>query len=101
MVRCDAADMTLSSNKVQIGRRVTFAGYVVKGATVYADPAKVAAITKYPDQTKLRELRGLFGLTNQMQDYVPGLAGKQKKMKALLNKGVTFWIDEEMREELE
>ena len=73
---------------------------MVKGATVYADPTKVAAITKYPDPTKLRELRGWFGLTNQMQDHVPGLAGKQKKMRTLLNKGVNFWIDEEMREEL-
>ena len=36
-----------------------------------------------------------------MQNYVPGLAGKQKKLRSLLNKGVTFWIDEEMREELE
>ena len=45
-MRCDADNMTLSSNKVQIGRRVTFAGYVVEGATVYVDPAKVAAITK-------------------------------------------------------
>ena len=101
LVRCDAADMTLSSNKVQVGRRVTFAGYVDEGATVYADPAKVAAITKYPEPTKLKELRGWFGLTNQMQNYVPGLAGKQKKLRSLLNKGVPFWIDEEMREELE
>ena len=29
LVRCDAADMTLSSNKVQVGTRVTFAGYVL------------------------------------------------------------------------
>ena len=101
LVRCDAADMTLSSNKVQVGERVTFAGYVVDGATVYADPAKVEAISRYPEPTKLKELRGWFGLTNQMQNYVPGLAGKQKKLRSLLNKGVTFWIDEEMREELE
>ena len=49
----------------------------------------------------MKELRGWFGLTNQMQNYVPGLAGKQRKLRSLLNKGVTFWIDEEMREELE
>ena len=76
LARCDAADMTLLSNKVKMGPRVTFAGYVVEGATIYADPAKVEAITRYPEPTKLRELRGWFGLTNQMQNYVPGLAGK-------------------------
>ena len=53
LVRCDAANMTLSSNKVQVGPRVTFAGYVGEGATV-ADPAKVEAITRYPEPTKLR-----------------------------------------------
>ena len=59
------------------------------------------AITKYPEPTKLKELRGWFGLTNQMQNYVPGLAGKQKKLRTLLNKGVSFWVDNDMREELE
>ena len=93
LVRCDAADMTLSSNKVQVGKRVTFAGYVIDGATVYADRAKVEAITRYPEPTKLKELRGWFSLTNQMQNYVPGLAGKQNKLRSLLNKGVIFWID--------
>ena len=67
-MRCDAADMTLSSNKVQVGPRVTFAGYLVEAATVYAYPAKVEAITRYPEPTKLRELGCWFGLTNQMQN---------------------------------
>ena len=29
------------------------------------------------------------------------MAGKQKKLRTLLNKGVAFWVDDEMREELE
>ena len=82
LVICDEADMTLSSNKVQVGKKVTFTGYVIDGATVYADPAKVEAITRYPEPTKLKELRGWFGLINQMQNYVPGLAGKQKKLRS-------------------
>ena len=82
LVICDEADMTLSSNKGQVGKKVTFTGYVIDGATVYADPAKVEAITRYPEPTKLKELRGWFGLINQMQNYVPGLAGKQKKLRS-------------------
>ena len=101
LARGDTPDMTLSLNKVQVGPRVTFAGYMVEGATIHADPAKVEAITKYPEATKLRELWGWFGLKNQMQSYVPGLAGKQKKLSTLPNKGVTFWVDNKMREELE
>ena len=76
LARCQAVNMTLSSNKIQVGPRVTFAGYVVERTTVYADPAKVEAITWFPEPTKLKELRGWFGLTNQLLNYVPGLAGK-------------------------
>ena len=47
-----------------------------------------------PGDTELQD-------ADQMQNYVPGLAGKQKKLRTLLNKGVTFWIDKKMREELE
>ena len=79
----------------------TFAGYVVESAPAYADPAKVETITRYPEPTKLRELRGWFGIRNQMQNYVPGLEGMQKRLRTLLNKGVVFWVDDEMREELE
>ena len=63
---------------MQVGEKVTFAGYVLDGATVYTDPGKVEAISRYPEPTKLKELRGWFGLTNQIQNYVPGLAGSRR-----------------------
>ena len=43
----------------------------------------------------------MVGIRNQMQNYVPGLEGMQKRLRTLLNKCVVFWVDDEMREELE
>ena len=99
--RCRGAGITLSSNKVQCGSRVTFAGYVVEGTTVFADPRKVKVITKFPEPTNMKELRGWFGLTNQLQHYVPNLAGKQSMLRGLMTKGTIFWVDEAMQEEFE
>ena len=55
--RCRKAGMTLASNKVLVGEKVAFAGYIIDGSTVYADPKKVEAITMFPLPTCLKELR--------------------------------------------
>ena len=68
--------MTLASNKVQVGRMVPFAGYIINGSTQYADPKKVEAVTKFPLPTCQRELREWMGLCNQLNHYVPGFAGE-------------------------
>ena len=54
--RCRKAGMTLTSNNVQVGSRVSFAGYVIKGTTQYPDPKKVEAVTKFPLSTTQKEL---------------------------------------------
>ena len=38
LIRCGKAGMTLASNKVQVGKKVSFAGYVIDGIMQYADP---------------------------------------------------------------
>ena len=57
LIRCRRASRTLASNKVQVGKKVSFAGYVIEGSTQYADPQKVEAITKFPILICQRELR--------------------------------------------
>ena len=56
--RCREAGMTLASNKVQVGSRVSFAGYIIDGNTKYLDPKKVEAVTKFPMPATQKELRG-------------------------------------------
>ena len=56
-IRCRAADMTLASNKVQVGSRVSFSGYIIDGTTQYPNPKKVEAVTKFPLPSTQKELR--------------------------------------------
>ena len=67
--------MTLACNKVQVGEKVAFTGDIIDRQTQYADPKKVEAITKFPRPTNLKELRGWMVMCNQLNHYVPGLAG--------------------------
>ena len=48
--------MTLASNKVQVGSKVSFAGYISNWKTQYPDPKKVEAVTHFPLPTKQREV---------------------------------------------
>ena len=59
---CREAVMILASNKVQVGSRVSFAGYIIDGTTQYHNPKKVEAVTKFPLPTTQKELRGWMGL---------------------------------------
>ena len=60
--RCRKAGMTLASNKVQVGSRVSFASYFIKGTTQYPSPKKVEAMTKFPLPIIQKELRRWMGL---------------------------------------
>ena len=42
-----------------------------------------------------------MGLCNQLNHYVPGLAGEQAEFRKLLKKNVTFTVTEKMRKEFE
>ena len=93
--------MTLVSNKVQVGSRVSFTGYIIDGTPQYPDPKKVEAVTKFPVSTTQKELRGWMGLCNQVNHYIPGLAGEQAEFRKLLKKNVTFTVTENMKQEFD
>ena len=46
-IRCRAAGMTLASNKVQVGSRVSSAGFIIDATTQYPDPKKVETVTRF------------------------------------------------------
>ena len=58
LIRCRAVGMTLTSNKVQVGSRVSFAGYIIDSTTQYPDPKKVEAVTRFLLPSNQKELRG-------------------------------------------
>ena len=99
--RCQEAVMTLASNKVQVGTKVSFAGYIIEGNTKYPNPKKVEAVTKFPLPTTQKELRGWIGLCNQLNHYVPGIAVEQAEFRKLLKKNVQFVVTQRMENEFE
>ena len=56
------------------------------------------AVTKFPISTTQKELRGWMGLSNQLNHYVPGLAGEQAEFRKLLKKNVAFAVTEKTME---
>ena len=58
-------------------------------------------MTKFPLPSNQKELRGWIGLCNQLNHYVPGLAGEQAEFRKLLKKNVAFTVTEKLLEEFE
>ena len=101
LIRCRAAGMTLASNKVQEGSRVSFAGYIIDSTNQYPNPKKVEAVTRFPLPSNQKELRGWMGLCNQLNHYILGLAGEQAELRKLLKKNVAFIVTEKMLDKFE
>ena len=80
---------------------MSFAGYIINGTNQYPNPKKVEAVTRFPLPSHQKELRGWMGLCNQLNHYVPGLAGEQAEFRKLLKKNVAFIVTEKMLEEFE
>ena len=71
---CRQNGITLSRKKLQAGRRVMFAGYVVSDKGVEADPAKLSAIRNFPTPKSQKELRSFWGLAQQLAVFTPEVA---------------------------
>ena len=83
------------------GRRVSFPGYIIYCTPQYPDPKKVEVMTKFPIPPTKKDLRSWMGLCNQLNHYVPGLAGEQAEIRKLMKKNVIFTVTEKMKQELE
>ena len=66
-------NVSISKEKLQIGKKVSFAGYTVDGAGVHADVTKTAAICEFPVPKTIKDVRSFLGLANQLGNFVPNL----------------------------
>lgn len=93
--RCRTAGIKLSRKKLQCGQSIKFAGFIISSTGVRPDPAKVAAIRKFPTPTSITELRSFLGLANQLGGFIPDLAHGTFLMRELLKKKNAFvWLPE-------
>ena len=93
--RCREFNITLSSEKAQIGQSVKFAGFIVSASGISPDPDKLRALKEFPTPHNLTTLRSFLGLANYLGGFVPNLSQTTSALRGLLKKNVGWtWLSE-------
>lgn len=76
---------------------IEYLGHLVARDGVKADPAKVDAMSSWPQPTTLKQLRGFLGLTRYYRRFVLYYATIAAPLTELLKRDNFKWTDEAMR----
>ena len=83
--------LKLSTDKSRIGAaRVDFLGHVISADAVRPNDDRVAALTRMPIPTDIKQLHSLLGGLSYYREFLPNMACRIRPMTALLKKGVAF-----------
>ena len=74
LLKCRKLGITISKKKLQVGKSVVFAGYLVTADGIKPDPAKVQALAEFHTPTDVMSLRAYIGLANQLGPFLPDLS---------------------------
>ena len=83
--------LNLSPDKSRIGAaRVEFLGHVISADGVRPNDDRVAALTRMPMPTDIKQLRSLLGGLSYYRKFLPNMARRIRPITALLKKGVAL-----------
>ena len=83
--------LKLSPDKSRIGAaRVDFLGHVISADGVRPNDDQVAALTRMPMPTDIKQLRNLLGGLSYYRKFLPNRACRIRPITALLKKGAAF-----------
>ena len=83
--------LKLSPDKSRIGAaRVDFLGHVISADGVRPNDDRVAALTRMPMPTDIKQLHSLLGGLSYYRKFLPNMACRIRPITALLKKGVAF-----------
>ena len=68
-VRSRERGLTLSLSKFEVGTSVKFAGFILSGACISADPDKVSSIVDFETPTCPKDVRSFLGIVNQLGSW--------------------------------
>ena len=83
--------LKLSPDKSRIGAaRVDFLGHIISANGVRPNDDRVAALTRMPMPTDIKQLRSLLGGLSYYRKFLPNMACRIRPITALLKKGAAF-----------
>ena len=83
--------LKLSPDKSRIGAaRVDFLGHIISADGVRPNDGRVAALTRMPMPTDIKQLRSLLGGLSYYRKFLPNMARHIRPITALLKKGAAF-----------
>ena len=101
LLKCQQLGITISEKKMQVGKEVKFAGFLVTSEGIKPDPEKTRCLKEFPTPTDVTSLRSYIGLANQLGSFIPDLSQAMVKMRSLLKKDTAFVWTPEVNAEFE
>ena len=90
--RCEDNGITISKKKIEIGTKVTFAGFDVSATGNSPTPDRIEAIKNFPTPKNITGVRGFHGLTQGFNDYAYELSQIDKPIRDCLStKNAFHW----------
>ena len=99
--RCREHNICISLEKLEVGTKMRFAGYIVSADGISPDPQQTDAISRFPVPQCIKDLRAFLGLVNQLAGFVPDITQMSFDMRKLLKKNVVWQWLPEMQAEFE
>ena len=91
--RCQTSGITLSSNKINIGRQMNFAGFHISEEGRSPTEERLAAIKNFPTPTDRTSARSFAGLANQVGEFNPDVAHATAAITNITKKDNFHWND--------
>ena len=88
--RCSEHNITLSRKKIEIGSRITFAGFDVSSEGITPTWDRIEAIRNFPTPKNPTGVRSFNGLTQGLSSYAHDLAIKDAPLRDLLKGKTAF-----------
>ena len=83
--------LKLSPDKSRIGTaRVDFLGHIISADDVRPNDDRVAALTRMPMPTDIKQLRSLLGGLSYCRKFLPNMTCRMRPITTLLKKGAAF-----------
>ena len=94
--------LKLNRNKCRFNQsELIFLGHKVTGNGVYVDDKKIEAIIKMPYPRNVKELQRFLGTINYLGKFIPMLSEKTVNLRRLLEKGVEWSFDDQLKTDVD